>query len=471
MQRFCSPARVGCLLAMLLIVPGATTAILAQTDEAPKELGFLIGASVADRDLVGPEQDDDPAPVLGVRYGQLFGERWGLFADATYAVHDGDTALGDVDNLATRVGVEWILSPAASWKWYVEGSGGWLHVDPDFGSSIDRGFASVGIGQRHALRGGGKFRWLVRADATLSDSGLGGRDVVNYQALVGWLGGLGRPADSDGDGVPDRRDRCPDTPRGATVDEHGCPKDSDGDGVLDGIDRCPDTPRGATVDAKGCPLDSDGDGVFDGIDRCPDTPRGATVDASGCPRDSDGDGVFDGIDRCPDTPRGAKVDANGCPLDSDGDGVFDGIDRCPDTPRGTEVDATGCPRPEPARAAPLFPDERRSLVLEGVNFAYDKAELTTESHAVLDQVAASLRDWPEVRVEIGGHTDSRGSDAYNQRLSQARAEAVRAYLQSKGVADSRMNARGYGEGKPIASNETEAGRAQNRRVELTRIGG
>jgi len=213
--------------------------------------------------------------------------------------------------------------------------------------------------------------------------------------------------------------------------------------------------------------DSDGDGVPDGRDRCPDTPRGATVDASGCPADSDGDGVYDGLDRCPETPRGARVDSRGCPIDSDGDGVFDGLDRCPDTPRGTKVDAQGCP--EPAKAAPLFEGSKKSLVLEGVNFETNSATLTPASHAILDRVAQSLKDSPDVKVEIGGHTDSLGSAPHNMKLSAARAESVKKYLVSRGVDASRLVAKGYGKDRPIADNKTATGRARNRRVELTRI--
>ena len=162
----------------------------------------------------------------------------------------------------------------------------------------------------------------------------------------------GCPADADSDGVLNGIDQCPNTPTGATVDATGCPHDQDGDKVFDGIDQCPNTPAGVAVDAKGCPLaaaapaglpDSDGDGVNDLLDKCPDTPADATVDTTGCPIDSDHDGVWDGLDKCPDTPAGATVDANGCPMDSDGDKVFDGIDRCPNTPAGTPVDAFGCP--------------------------------------------------------------------------------------------------------------------------------
>ena len=153
----------------------------------------------------------------------------------------------------------------------------------------------------------------------------------------------GCPSDADADGVFNGIDGCPDTPQGATVDATGCPHDQDSDKVLDGLDQCPDTPVGLTVDAKGCPPDSDGDGVHDGLDKCPDTPAGATVDPTGCPIDSDHDLVWDGLDRCPNTPTGAVVDASGCPVDSDADGVPDGIDRCPGTVAGTPVDATGCP--------------------------------------------------------------------------------------------------------------------------------
>jgi OOP family OmpA-OmpF porin len=150
--------------------------------------------------------------------------------------------------------------------------------------------------------------------------------------------------------------------------------------------------------------------------------------------------------------------------------VFDGLDKCPDTPRGAEVDASGCPLPEERpKAEPLFTPEKKTLVLEGVNFEFNSAKLTPASLTILDKVAASLRDWPEVKVEVGGHTDSVGADAYNAKLSQQRAESVITYLQGAGVAAERMKAKGYGEAKPIADNKTDAGRAKNRRVELTRI--
>ena len=252
----------------------------------------------------------------------------------------------------------------------------------------------------------------------------------------------------------------------ALLTSHYVPGDADGDSVTDALDRCPDTPKGATVDEHGCPKDSDGDGVLDGIDACSGTPRGATVDARGCPSDSDRDGVPDGIDQCPDTPRGATVDAKGCPSDSDNDGVYDGLDYCPGTPKGKQVDARGCP--EPGTPAGIF-EGKKKLVLEGVNFETNSARLTSSSSEVLDRVAQSLKDWPDVKVEIGGHTDSVGSESHNLSLSRARAESVREYLMKRGIGASRLVAKGYGESDPIADNGTAEGRAKNRRVELAQI--
>jgi outer membrane protein OmpA-like peptidoglycan-associated protein len=268
--------------------------------------------------------------------------------------------------------------------------------------------------------------------------------------------------DSDGDGVPDSMDKCPGTPAGTRVDKNGCPIDSDNDGVPDGIDQCPNTPAGVKVDAKGCPIDSDNDGVPDGIDQCPNTPAGATVDARGCPTDSDNDGVWDGIDQCPNTPAGAKVDARGCPMDSDNDGVWDGIDQCPNTPAGTKVDETGCPV------------EVRKFIDTGlisstdIMFDFDKATLKPESKAPLDAIGKILIQVPDLKVEVGGHTDAIGTDAYNLKLSDARAKSVRDYLLNNfpQIKADNLSSKGYGESKPVATNDTKEGQAKNRRVEF-----
>jgi OOP family OmpA-OmpF porin len=235
------------------------------------------------------------------------------------------------------------------------------------------------------------------------------------------------------------------------------PQDSDGDGVVDSKDKCPATPAGRKVNADGCELDSDGDGVVDGNDKCPNTPAGRKVNADGCELDgdSDGDGVVDSKDKCPATPAGRKVNADGCELDSDKDGVVDGVDKCPTVFAKT---ADGCPEGAPQK-----------LVLEGVNFDNNNATLTPESFATLDQAAATLKEWGDVRVEVAGHSDSVGKDSYNLALSQRRAESVRQYLIKKGVPADRLLARGYGETRPVADNATEEGRLKNRRVELVAI--
>src|SRR5437867_2669693 len=239
----------------------------------------------------------------------------------------------------------------------------------------------------------------------------------------------GTPRDQDGDGVPDRLDRCPGTPAGARVDANGCAIDSDGDGVVDGIDACNNTPPGAIVDARGCPIDSDGDGVPDGLDRCAGTPAGAIVDANGCPRDSDEDKVYDGIDQCPGTPKGCIVNSNGCPTDADQDGVCDGLDECPETPANAKVDRVGCPIIVSDKETELL--ETGMIRLQDINFTTGSSEIRPDSRAALDEVGNILARWPDLRIEIGGHTDSHGSAAQNLKLSKGRAQAVLRYITDK----------------------------------------
>ena len=139
------------------------------------------------------------------------------------------------------------------------------------------------------------------------------------------------------------------------------------------------------------------------------------------------------------------------PLDSDHDGVPDDRDRCPDTAPGVMVDATGC-------------EQKGSVTLEGVTFEFDSATLTAASKPVLDVTADGLKKHPRVRIELQGHTDSKGADAYNLKLSQRRADSVRDYLMQQGVPANQLTAKGYGKSQPVADNKTEEGRAKNRRV-------
>lgn len=215
-------------------------------------------------------------------------------------------------------------------------------------------------------------------------------------------------------------------------------------------------PAAAVVAAA--PADDDHDGVPNTADKCPNTPAGEPVDSDGCSasqKDDDHDGVMNNADKCPNTPAGETVDANGCSAsqrDSDGDGVTDDKDKCPDTPHGTAVDESGCPIPP--------------LILQGVNFESNKAVLLPGSSVTLDKVASSLLAHPKVSVEIEGYTDNSGTSAYNHQLSLSRAEAVKAYLVSRGVPADRMTTKGFGEDSPLVPNTSAANKAKNRRVEL-----
>lgn len=183
---------------------------------------------------------------------------------------------------------------------------------------------------------------------------------------------------------------------------------------------------------------------------------GALLDANGCAMDSDGDGVVDGIDMCANTPAGVTVDDVGCPIDSDRDGVADYKDLCPNTPEGVIVDEDGCPIAG-----------QTILSLTGVNFEFDKSTLTTEAQDTLDEAVDALLNSDEVvEVRVEGHTDSIGTEEYNQKLSQERSESVVEYLVSKGVNGNNLIPVGMGETSPTASNDTDAGRALNRRVDF-----
>jgi len=203
--------------------------------------------------------------------------------------------------------------------------------------------------------------------------------------------------------------------------------------------------------------DTDGDGVCDNKDKCPDTPPCATVDEFGCPKDSDGDGVWDGCDKCPDTPKCCIVDANGCPKDEDGDGVCDGCDKCPGTPKGVQVKEDGCPK-----KCDLSP-------LEGISFRFDKSDIIPSPSPILDMAVEIIKGCPMSKIEIQGHTDWMGSDDYNMKLGQRRADIVKKYLVNHGIEADRLSTKSYGESKPIATNDTKEGRAKNRRIVFVEI--
>jgi OOP family OmpA-OmpF porin len=211
-------------------------------------------------------------------------------------------------------------------------------------------------------------------------------------------------------------------------------------------------------------VDSDGDGVPDGIDRCPETVKGVVVDATGCGVDSDGDGVFDGLDQCPGTPKGAVVDSTGCPLDADGDGVPDGIDICPATPRGAAVNAGGCPIQLSYYERQML--DGWQMTLTDLQFAPDSARILPEGEARLDSIAVVLEQWPMLKFEIGVHSDNQGEHDRRFQLTRFRGREIVRYLAAHYPTLDPKNYwfTGYGDSEPVAGNATAAGRAANRRV-------
>jgi outer membrane protein OmpA-like peptidoglycan-associated protein len=296
------------------------------------------------------------------------------------------------------------------------------------------------------------------------------------QFIVGWNGNVVRP-DDDKDGIPNDVDKCPKAKEDfdGFRDEDGCPDyDNDGDGVPDSLDKCPDKAedKDGYKDNDGCPdFDNDNDGIPDTRDQCPNQPEDfdGAQDQDGCPDfDNDNDGIPDSIDKCPNEPEDIDEfqDKDGCPdVDNDQDGVPDVKDNCPGI-AGTPQN-NGCPPDtlKPRREV----DFPKSQVLYGINFRKGTVELTFESYQFLEPIIQKLRSYPEVEIEIHGHTDSMGNYTKNMQVSQMRAEAVRQYLIAKGIASERVRAVGFGSSSPIADNKSAAGRSQNRRVEMVRV--
>jgi outer membrane protein OmpA-like peptidoglycan-associated protein len=278
------------------------------------------------------------------------------------------------------------------------------------------------------------------------------RVAMRLFAGISWLPGAEAPSigvrDRDGDAVPDNRDQCPDQAedKDGFQDEDGCPdRDNDGDGVLDDIDKCVTEAedKDGFQDEDGCPdLDNDGDGIADDLDKCPNEAedKDGFQDEDGCPDlDNDGDGIADDKDKCPAEPE----TANG----------YQDEDGCPDTPP-TGVQVAG----------------GKINIPEQIQFKRGSAVLDPVSYKLLNEIGRKIIANPQIGVvRIEGHTDDSGSKEANDRLSQARADSVKAYLVGKGVPADRLQTAGYGSSRPIDPRKTDAARAKNRRVEFVVI--
>ena len=260
-----------------------------------------------------------------------------------------------------------------------------------------------------------------------------------------------KPGDKDGDGIVDNVDKCPTQPENYNgfEDQDGCPDDpdSDGDGVPDSRDQCLLEPedKDGYLDEDGCPdLDNDGDGIADKDDHSAD----GKIDCKNSPEDLDG---FQDEDGCPDP-------------DNDGDGVADVVDFCPNAPGYNGGDKPGCPKKNSA----VIVTKTQILITQQIQFEFARAVIRPISYKILDEVVQALKDYPQISLEIQGHTDNVGSPAINRPLSQARADSVRKYFVMKGIAASRLTAKGYGQDRPMVPNDTAANRELNRRVQFMR---
>jgi len=332
----------------------------------------------------------------------------------------------------------------------INGPGGWF--DPSLG--VGGGYTwidDIGFGTANAIA---SIRFWVGENLALNFQSTYKHafedtyGVKHFQHSVGVAFKFGGK-DSDGDGIFDKDDECPETP--GLPEFNGCP-DSDGDGIEDRNDACPNTP--GLAEFNGCP-DTDGDGIADPQDACPTVPGLASL--NGCP-DADGDGITDAEDGCPN--EAGPASNNGCPYkDRDGDGILDKDDQCPDVP-GT-VANNGCPEVTVEIINQL--NEYSKTIL----FDTGKSTIRSESYAVLQNIVNIMKEYPTASFVIEGHTDSQGRETTNQTLSDSRAASVRSYLNTIGMDNSRLSSVGFGESRPIASNKTKAGRQQNRRVEIS----
>jgi outer membrane protein OmpA-like peptidoglycan-associated protein len=324
---------------------------------------------------------------------------------------------------------------------FLESGGGYVFFD-----DVSAGYFNLGSGVEYVL--GEKKKTVLFAKSLFRNTreNYGNK---HFQHSIGLGFRFGAEKDRDEDGIFDKDDTCPDTP--GLAEFNGCP-DTDEDGIQDAEDACPDEAGLAVF--NGCP-DTDADGIEDREDACPD--EAGLESLNGCP-DSDGDGIQDAEDSCPEEAGLAAF--NGCP-DSDNDGVQDSLDECPDIV-GTPANS-GCPEISETII------EQLNEIGQSIYFPTNSSELNDNTKRIVDQVYDIIIAYPNYRIEVQGHTDNIGRDDANMRLSETRAISVSNYLISKGIPESRIYAKGYGETSPAESNVTARGRALNRRVEFNLI--
>jgi outer membrane protein OmpA-like peptidoglycan-associated protein len=475
-------------IALLAITLSPLQSAHALPEDAGFRIGLYGGVLIAD-----PDETITTGPTMGLRLGWQFNRVFALEGNFGYSQNLVDTQAQRLARVLTprldlliHIPTDTVFTPffvvgpgliykrvnrdasVQEGSTNPDGYGLFKNPDTDFLWNIGGG-ALVQFGELPLF-----FRLDLRYLGNAGTEPHGGRDgdYFNYMEITGSLTGRfgdGGPKDSDGDGLLDREDLCPQQPEDFDdfVDGDGCPDpDNDEDGIEDDLDECPDTPEDEDgwEDRDGCPdTDNDGDGFMDREDECPDEAEDVDdfEDVDGCPDpDNDEDGTLDVDDECPLVP-GPEA-SFGCP-DGDEDRVPDYRDDCPDEKCDERADpkrSDGCP-------SQVVVTEEEVVILDKVYFEYNKDIIRTVSYDILDQVAEVLDRYQDIeRVEVQGHTDSDGTEEANLDLSQRRAESVVEYLVEHGIDRDRLTSIGYGEAEPIDTNDTKAGRANNRRVQF-----
>ena len=416
----------------------------AQTSDSPWAVS--LGANLVN------VQDDSVDASTGFGVPSLSLSRYiagGFSIGAQYSMNSLEIDKVDADYTAVDAILKYNLSEGDIFPYLFAGYGlSNFQTDAD----SEGLFPSNGAGRTYLGGAGVSFfisdNWIVNASTSYRSSSEKG-SYNHLQHVVGFSYVFGA-GDTDKDGVSDKKDVCPEVP--GLKEFEGCP-DTDGDGIPDNKDSCPE--EAGPAELNGCP-DSDGDGIADKDDACPDAAGSAEM--NGCP-DSDGDGIADNLDKCPQEAGEAAND--GCPEDDrDGDGVPDKDDVCPD--EAGDAANNGCPE-LPEKLITFMKGENSTLF-----FVVNSAVVTDESSAKLKILTDLLGTYTKVNVVIEGHASSDGSTAYNQTLSEKRANSVKEALMSMGVDASRLETIGYGETKPTEDNSTAAGRTANRRVQFDR---
>lgn len=408
-----------------------------------------------------------------------------LVASATYGeighteVESSNRFRANMFSLSAQLRYNFFQSDAVSFRPYVFAGLGYMNfADLDLDRNVnDAMLPNLGAG----------IRYKITPDINIFFQETfiySGSDNVDYEArnsndsymqhAIGLVYVFGKSKDTDGDGIADGKDKCPETPGLESM--QGCP-DTDGDGITDKEDACPQ--QKGLDQFNGCP-DSDEDGIADKDDACPN--EAGAKEFNGCP-DSDKDGIADKDDQCPQIA--GLEELQGCP-DTDGDGIADKDDTCPKEAGSAALN--GCPDkdgdkvadkddvcPEVAgiaanKGCPEVKEEEVEILeeaLHGIKFESGKDVIKQSSNPILENVLGIMERNNAYHLKIEGHTDSQGNDDMNLELSKKRAKAVLDYLVSNGIDASRLSSTGFGETRPVADNGTAAGRADNRRVELT----